>query len=87
MISGTVIAFNNTIVPLPGIPGYGEGGGIFVDARKPTDKLVLDDVYVINNQASSFSAGGIQNSGTLVLTDVTLKDNTGANCSGGTGCP
>lgn len=33
------------------------------------------------------AAGGIQNTGTLVLSDVTLKGNTAPNCNGGIGCP
>jgi hypothetical protein len=71
-----------------GGPGSGgDGGGVFSAGVNRTARLALDHVYVVENQASQGGAGGISNSATLVLTDTTIKDNSGLNCTGGIGCP
>ena len=67
----------------------GGGGGIaIVNKNGNPARVTLSDVFVINNAASPSQAGGIDNSnsGQMMLTDVTIKDNTGDNCRGAD-CP
>jgi Right handed beta helix region len=80
-IANTIIARNVADVTVP----LAEGGGI--ETNDPASELVLNRVYVVENQAAPGQAGGIANSGTLVLTHTIIADNSGFNCTGGTGCP
>ena len=65
----------------------GTGGGIFTAAASNTEVLTLDYVYIVENQAAADAAGGVANEGTLILRHTTIRDNSGVNCSGGSGCP
>ena len=82
-ITHTVIAHNAATGPA----GSGDGGGIFTASENAHDTLALTKVYVIENEASPGSAGGISNQGTLLLAGTVIKDNSGFNCKGGFGCP
>jgi hypothetical protein len=83
-ITNTVVTHNTAD---GGSGSGGDGGGVLSAAATRAATLVLDHAYVIENLASQGGAGGISNEGTLVLTHTTIKDNSGQNCSGGTGCP
>jgi hypothetical protein len=78
-ITYTVIAHNSATGPA----GTGDGGGIFAAAENTHDTLALTKVYVVENEASPGSAGGISNEGTLLLAGTLIKDNSGFNCKGG----
>ena len=82
-ITRTVITHNSAT----GSAGAGDGGGIFTAAENTHDTLALTKVYVVENEASPGSAGGISNQGTLQLAGTIIKDNSGFNCKGGFGCP
>jgi hypothetical protein len=82
-IARAVITHNSASSPA----GAGDGGGIFVAAENTHDTLTLTKVYVVENEASPGSAGGISNQGTLLLAGTVIKDNSGFNCKGGFGCP
>ncbi len=61
--------------------GWGIGGGISIsDGVGKTVALTKD--YIVQNVGT-----GISNTSTLVLTDAIIRDNSGQNCVGGTGCP
>ncbi|HET9389608.1 MAG TPA: right-handed parallel beta-helix repeat-containing protein [Steroidobacteraceae bacterium] len=82
-VATTVIAHNSATGP----GGVGDGGGLFIAAADAHDTLTLNKVYVVENQASPGSAGGVANEGTLLLNGTIIRDNTGVNCEGGSGCP
>jgi hypothetical protein len=83
-VRGTIIARNL-------LAGSVHGAGIFAASQAPSATLTLEDDYIVLNEnnvsGGATPVGGIQNQGTLVITNTTFKDNTGLNCSGGVGCP
>src|SRR5262249_34018862 len=61
--------------------GWGIGGGISIsNGLNKTVTLTKD--YIVQNVGD-----GITNTSTLVLTNTLIRDNSGQNCTGGTGCP
>ena len=61
--------------------GWGVGGGISIsNGLNKTVTLTKD--YIVQNVGD-----GITNTAALVATDTIIRDNSGQNCTGGTGCP
>jgi hypothetical protein len=86
-IQNTVLIHNSTSSG----DGMATGGGIYAASSNPGSKLTLTNVYVLENSAEDFvapeEAGGIDNHGTLVVSNSIFKDNHGFDCRGGSGCP
>jgi hypothetical protein len=82
-ISNTIIARN---IADPTV-NAADGGGITAFRGNGSAALFLDRVYVVENQAAPGFTGGIANGAALVLTHTIVADNSGFNCTGGTGCP